>query len=108
MTDAFQNREKGFEMKYQLDQEQEFRVQAHRDKLFGHWLAARFGMSGAEEEAYVLEVVDSNFEKPGDDDMLDKVKADIEAKGASIDAAELNAKLSECFAAAHKEVIEDA
>ncbi len=108
MTDAFQDREKGFERKYQLDKDQEFKVQARRDKLFGHWLAQRFGMSGDEEEAYVIDVVDSNFEKPGDDDMLDKVKADIAAKGASIDDAELNAKLSECMAEAHKQVIEDA
>ena len=108
MTDAFKDREKGFERKYELDQEQEFRVQARRDKLFGHWLAQRFGMTGAEEEAYVIDVVDSNFDKPGDDDMLGKVKADIAAKGVSIEDAELNAKLSEFMAAAHKEIIEDA
>jgi hypothetical protein len=108
MTDAFQDREKGFERKYELDQDQEFRVQARRDKLFGHWLAQRFGMSGEAEEAYVIDVVDSNFEIPGDEDMLDKVKADIAAKGVSIEDAELNAKLSECMAEAHKQVIEGA
>lgn len=106
MTDAFKDREKGFEMKYQLDSEQEFKVQARRDKLLGHWLAERFGLSGAEEEAYVIDVVDSNFDKPGDDDMLDKVKADIAARGASIDDAELYAKLAECAAEAHKQIIE--
>lgn len=106
MTDAFQDREKGFERKYQLDSEQEFKVQARRDKLLGHWLAERFGLSGAEEDAYVIDVVDSNFEKPGDDDMLDKVKADIAARGVSIDDAELNAKLSECAAEAHKQIVE--
>ncbi|NKB43266.1 MAG: DUF1476 family protein [Alphaproteobacteria bacterium] len=108
MTDSFQDREKGFERKYELDQDQEFRVHARRDKLFGHWLAQRFGMSGADEDAYAIEVVDSNFEKPGDDDMLDKVKADIAAKGVSIEDAELNAKLAECMAEAHKQIIEDA
>ena len=100
--------QKGFERKYELDQDQEFRVQARRDKLFGHWLAQRFGMSGEEEKAYVIDVVDSNFEIPGDEDMLDKVKADIAAKGVSIEDAELNAKLSECMAEAHKQVIESA
>ncbi len=108
MNDSFKDREKGFERKFEMDQDQAFRVQARRDKLLGHWLAAKFGMSGAEEAAYVIEVVDSNFEKPGDDDMLDKVKADIAAKGLSIDAAELNAKLSECMAEAYKQVVEGA
>ncbi len=108
MTDAFQDREKGFERKYQMDRDQEFRVQARRDKIFGHWLADRFGLTGDEAEAYALEVVDSNFDKPGDDDMMDKVKADISAKGAGIDDAELAAKLAEAMAEAYKQIIEDA
>jgi hypothetical protein len=108
MTDAFQNREKGFERKYQMDRDQEFRVQARRDKLFGAWLAERFGLSGDEAEAYTLEVVDSNFEKPGDDDMMDKVKADIAERGASIDEAELASKLSDCMHEAYKQIVEDA
>ena len=108
MTDAFKDREKGFERKFEMDQDQAFRVQARRDKLFGHWLAERFGLSGKEEQSYVIEVVDSNFEKPGDDDMLDKVKADIAAKGVDIGQAELNAKLSECMAEAYKQVVDGA
>ncbi|MEQ9448545.1 MAG: ATPase inhibitor subunit zeta, partial [Rhodospirillaceae bacterium] len=32
MNDAFQDREKGFERKYQLDQEQQFRAQSRRDR----------------------------------------------------------------------------
>ena len=108
MTDAFQDREKGFERKYELDQDQEFRVQARRDKLFGHWLAQRFVFFVEQKAAYDIDVVDSNFEIPGDEDMLDKVKADIAAKGVSIEDAELNAKLSECMAEAHKQVIEGA
>ena len=108
MTDAFQNREKGFERKYQMDRDQEFRVQARRDKLFGAWLAERFGLSGDEAEAYTLEVVDSNFEKPGDDDMMDKVKADIAERGASIDEAGLASKLSDCMHEAYKQIVEDA
>lgn len=108
MTDAFQDREKGFERKYQMDQDQEFRVQARRDKIFGHWLADRFGLTGDEAEQYVIDVVDSNFDKPGDDDMLGKVKADIAARGASIDDAEIAAKLSEAMAEAYKQIVEDA
>ena len=108
MNDSFKDREKGFERKFEMDQDKQFRVQARRDKLLGHWLAAKFGMTGAEEAAYVIEVVDSNFEKPGDDDMLDKVKADIAAKGLSIGDAELNAKLSECAVDAYKQIVEGA
>lgn len=92
MSDAFSDREKGFERKYQLDQEQQFRALARRDKLFGQWVAGHFGLSGAEAEKYAQEVVDSNFEKPGDEDMLAKVRADLAGK---IGDAELIRKLHE-------------
>lgn len=93
MSDAFQERQKGFERKYQLDQEQAFKVGARRDKLFGQWLAGKLGKSGDAAEAYAKEVVASNFEKPGDDDMLAKVRKDIAAAGVKIDDNELIAKL---------------
>ena len=43
---------------------------ARRDKLFGQWAAGKLGYSGDAATKYASEVVDSNFEKPGDDDML--------------------------------------
>ena len=86
---GFQDREKGFERKYQLDQEQQFRAQARRDRLFGQWAAGKLGHSGPDVDKYAAEVVDSNFEKPGDDDMLGKVKADFSAKGVAVSDADL-------------------
>ena len=94
MSDAFADREKGFERKYQLDQEQQFRALARRDKLFGQWIAGKLGLSGDAVAAYAKEVVESNFEKPGDQDMIDKVKRDLAAKGAAVSDAELNAQLA--------------
>jgi hypothetical protein len=94
MSDAFTDREKGFERKYQFDQEQQFRALARRDKLFGQWVAGKLGHTGAAAEAYAKDVVESNFEKPGDQDMIDKVKRDLSAKGVSIADAELNAQLT--------------
>ncbi len=97
MSDAFSDREKGFERKFQLDQEQEFRAQVRRDKLFGQWAAAQLGKTGAAADAYVQEVVDSNFEKPGDDDMLAKVSKDL---GGKVSDADLKKKLNELFGTA--------
>ena len=105
-TDAFQDREKGFERKYQMDQDQEFRVHARRDKLFGLWLAERFGMTGDDADKYAIEVVDSNFEKPGDEDLMDKVKADIAERNAGIEEKELRTKFEECLHEAYNQIVE--
>ena len=97
MSDVFSDRGKGFERKYQLDQEQQFRAQARRDKLFGQWAAGQLGKTGADADAYAQEVVESNFEKPGDDDMIGKVSKDL---GGKVPDAELKKKLTELYAQA--------
>jgi len=104
MSDAFSNREKGFESKFQLDQEQQFRAQARRDKLFGQWAAGKLGKSAAAADAYAAEVVDANFEKPGDDDMLGKVKADFKAANVSVSDADVARALLDAYAAAAAQI----
>ena len=104
MSDAFQDREKGFERKYQLDQEQEFRVHARRDKLFGLWAAGKLVRVGSAADVYAAEVVNSNFARPGDDDMLDKVKADFKAAGVAISEADVAAALRDSESAAMQQI----
>lgn len=105
MSDAFQNREKGFEAKYQLDQDQQFKVQSRRDRLFGQWLAGKLGVDA---ESYAKEVVAANFEKPGDDDLFDKVNKDLTAKGVSIPDAELKSRFSQCQDEATRQILGEA
>jgi hypothetical protein len=104
MSDGFDRRQKGFESKYQRDQEHEFRAQARRDKLFGLWLAEQFGITGDSAVSYAADVVESNFEKPGDEDMLDKVRADIKEKGSELTNENLILKLNELYSVADKQI----
>ena len=80
----FDQREKAFEAKFQKDQELKFRVTARRNKLLGLWVAQQLGLEGGDAEAYAKEVVASDFDEPGDDDVLRKVMQDIEAKNLAL------------------------
>lgn len=80
----FDKREKGFEEKHRRDQELDFKVTARRNKLLGDWAAEQMGLDGAAAEAYAKEVIASDFDEPGDDDVLRKVHGDLEAKGVDI------------------------
>lgn len=104
MSDAFQDRGKGFERKFEVDQEQQFRAAARRDKIFGQWAAGKLGYAGAAAEKYAMEVVDSNFACPGDDDMLGKVMDDFKRGNVAVSDAELRQKLSECANEAAKQI----
>ena len=80
----FNDREKAFETKFQKDQELQFKVKARRNKMLGLWIAAKIGLDGADAEAYAKEVVVADFEEPGDEDVVRKVMADVQAKGLDV------------------------
>ena len=83
---TFEDREKGFEAKFKHDEEFRFKVMARRNKLLGLWAAGLLGLEGEAAEAYAKEVVKSDFEKPGDDDVLEKVFGDL--AGKDVDTSE--------------------
>ena len=91
---TFDDREKGFEAKYQHDQEAQFKIRAIRNKLVGEWAASL--IKPEDEEIYVKEVRLSNLEKPGDDDLIDKLLNDFELKNLSIEKQEIIKKIEEC------------
>ena len=80
----FNEREKAFEAKFKLDEELRFKATARRNRLLGVWAAEKMGLSESEGEAYAKEVVKSDFAEPGDDDVLQKVLADLQGKGVEM------------------------
>ncbi|MCC6782812.1 MAG: DUF1476 domain-containing protein [Planctomycetes bacterium] len=80
---GFDDRQKGFETKYKHDEELKFKVNARRNKLLGEWAGKQLGFVGDELAAYAKTVVMSDFDKPGDDDVVQKVVADLKSKGVS-------------------------
>ena len=78
---TFDKREEGFEKKFAHDEELRFKANARRNKLLGLWAAEKLGLSGPAADAYAKEVVMSDFEEAGDDDVFRKVRKDLDAKG---------------------------
>jgi hypothetical protein len=104
---TFEEREKGFEAKYKVDQELRFKVTARRNKLLGLWAAGKMGLAGAAADAYAKEVVAADFDRPGDDDVIEKVAGDLKAKGLPADAANVRAELERLAQTAKTQVMEE-
>ena len=79
---TFDERENAFEAKFALDSELQFKAEARRNKLIGLWAADLLGKMGIEAEEYALDVIRSDFEQPGDDDVIRKLTADLEQKAS--------------------------
>lgn len=93
MADGFKDREKGYEAKYQHDQEMLFKITAHRNMLLGLWAAEIIGISGDAADAYAKDVVASDFEEAGDADVVRKVLGDLNEKGAPTDEVALRKQM---------------
>ena len=78
---GFDERESAFEGQYAHDQEMEFKAVARRNKLLGLWAAELMGIEGEEAEAYAKEVVLSDFEEAGHEDVFRKIRGDFDARG---------------------------
>lgn len=102
---GFDDREKGFEAKYKVDQETQFKVAARRNKLLGEWAAGQMGLTGADAESYAREVVAADFEKPGSDDVVEKVAKDFGDKGIKLADADIRKKMDELAAVAHDQIV---
>ena len=74
---TFDDRENAFEAKYAHDEEMLFRANARRNKLLGLWAAELLGKKGDEATAYAAEVVKSDFEEAGHEDVVRKVSGDL-------------------------------
>jgi hypothetical protein len=103
----FDEREKAFEAKYKLDQELAFKANARRCKLIGLWAAGKMGLSGDDAEAYAKDVVAADFEKPGQDDVVEKLLKDLTAKGIDISDHMIRIEMERFYQEAVKQVADE-
>ena len=92
--DTFEDRKKGFETKYLRDQEAQFKIRTKRNKFLGLWAAELVKPKDVDE--YVKEVRLSALEKPGDDDIINKVLKDFENNSVNISRQDIDKKIGEC------------
>jgi len=104
MADAINDRRKGFEEKFRHDQELQFKVSSRRNKLIGLWLGERFGLGGDKLAEYASVVI-ADLDKPGDEDVIGKIMADIKEHNVSISEAEIRSKLAELAVTAKDQVM---
>lgn len=105
---TYDDREKGFERKFAHDEEMQFKVTARRNKLLGLWAAEKLGKKDAAAEDYSKEVVLSDFERMGHDDVLEKLLADFKKAGLSISIKEIKVEMERLTPLAQKMVMNEA
>jgi hypothetical protein len=101
---SFEDRENAFENKFAHDAQMQFKAEARRNKLLGLWAAGLLGKSDDDANAYATEVVKSDFEEAGDEDVFRKVAGDLGDKASEDD---IRAKMTELMATAKAQLMDE-
>ena len=91
----FNEREKSFEKKFAHDEEMQFKVNAKRNKYLGEWAAEK--LSSLDKKKYIQEIIKSDMEEAGNEDVFRKIKADFKQASVSIDDQEIRDQMEKAL-----------
>ena len=85
----FDERKKSFEKKFQLDEELQFKIAARSNKYLAEWVSLKLGKNEEETKQYIQEVIKSDLEEVGKEDVFRKIKQDFQKSGISVEDMEI-------------------
>lgn len=104
---TFEERDKKFENKFAYDKELQFKATARRNKLLGQWAAAKLGLTGDAVADYARATVEADFEREGDDDVLEKVLGDFKQANLSISAQDIRVEMERLMLVAKEQIMSE-
>ena len=99
----FDEREKSFEKKFQMDEEKQFKIAARRNKYLGQWVSEKLGYNTEQEKEYIQSVIKADFQEAGDEDVFRKIKTDL--KDQNVSDEDIRKKMDELNEKAKSEFI---
>jgi len=105
---SFDDRKRGEEAKFAMDEATEFKVMARRNKLLGLWAAELMDLHDEDAEAYAKTVVLSDLEEAGDDDVFRKVRGDLDKAGVERSDARIRDYMAELLPVAREQIMKEA
>ena len=86
----FNEREKSFEKKFQIDEELKFKIFARANKYLGEWAAKVLDINNKEKiQNYIQEVIKSDLQEAGQEDVFRKIKKDFQSASISMEDKEI-------------------
>ena len=93
----FDERGKSFEKKFQMDEELQFKIAARSNKYLGEWVSTKLGKNEEEKKNYIQEIIKSDLEEAGQEDVFRKVKSDFQAASLAIEDSEIRDQMEKAL-----------
>ncbi|MEQ8935046.1 MAG: DUF1476 domain-containing protein [Amphiplicatus sp.] len=101
---SFDDRKDKFENKFAHDAALQFKADARRNKLLGHWAAELLGHTGQAAEDYAKSVIVADLQEAGDEDVFRKIRADFDAAGVDQSDHQIRRHMEEFMAKAMEQL----
>ena len=93
----FSEREKSFEKKFQMDEELQFKIAARSNKYLGEWASLKLGKNEDEKKNYIQEIIKSDLEEAGQEDVFRKIKKDFQTASINIEETEIRNQMAKAL-----------
>ena len=103
MSKIYDERGKGFEKKFQMDEELQFKIAARSNKYLGEWASSMLGKNEEETKNYIQEVIKSDLEEAGQEDVFRKIKKDFQVASISIEETEIRNQIEKALSRAKED-----
>ena len=90
-------REKSFEKKFAKDQELQFKVAARSNKYLGEWVSSKLKKNEEDKKNYIQEVIKSDLEEAGQEDVFRKIKKDFQNASVNIEDSEIRNEMEKAL-----------
>ena len=103
----FDERGKSFEKKFQMDEELQFKIAARSNKYLGEWVSSKLGKNEEEKKNYIQEIIKSDLEEAGKEDVFRKIKKDFQAASIDIEETEIRDQMEKALSRTENKIIVD-
>ena len=103
MSKIYDERGKGFEKKFQMDEELQFKIAARSNKYLGEWASSMLGKNEEETKNYIQEIIKSDLEEAGQEDVFRKIKKDFQVASISIEETEIRNQIEKALSRAKED-----
>ena len=93
----FKEREKNFEKKFQMDEELQFKIAAKKNRYLAEWASLKLGKNEDETKNYIQEVIKSDLQEEGHEDVFRKIKSDFQAASLAIEDLEIRNQMEKAL-----------
>tara|TARA_B110000438_G_scaffold53734_1_gene53908 strand:- start:1610 stop:1924 length:315 start_codon:yes stop_codon:yes gene_type:complete len=93
----FDDREKSYEKKFQIEEELQFKTAARSNKYLGEWVALKLEKSEEQKKIYIQEIIKADMEEAGNEDVFRKIKKDFDTASVSVEESEIREQMKKAL-----------